>query len=217
MFDPMANFSFLSNWVSLFLMILILPNSFWTINSRLLVTLKMMINKLHQELKSTFTKNILYKGSTLIMISCFMFIMTSNITSNFPYTFCSSAHLSFSVSLSIPIWLSIILFQWITLSKTMMAHLVPNGTPVVLMPLMVMIEITSNIIRPMALAVRLSANLIAGHLLMALLGNTLNIKQVTWIMLVVIQMIFLTFELMVGMIQAYVFSVLMNLYSSEIN
>jgi len=60
----------------------------------------------------------------------------------------------------------------------MLAHLVPMGTPSVLIPLIVIIEITRNLIRPIALAVRLTANLIAGHLLIALLGNTFNPSSV---------------------------------------
>ena len=54
----------------------------------------------------------------------------------------------------------------------MFAHLVPQGTPPVLMPFMVCIETISNVIRPGTLAVWLMANMVAGHLLLTLLGNT---------------------------------------------
>nr|YP_009500731.1 ATP synthase F0 subunit 6 [Lanthanaphalara mira]AWU48952.1 ATP synthase F0 subunit 6 [Lanthanaphalara mira] len=217
MFDPMANFNLTMNWSIIMLMVIFMPLKFWTSNSRLLTLNYMIYNKLNMEFNSMFNKNILIKGTTLIMMSMFTFIMMSNLTSNFPYTFCYSAHISFSMSMAIPIWMSIILFQWMIFTKTMLAHLVPTGTPPMLMPLMVMIETTSNIIRPFALAVRLSANLIAGHLLMALLGNTMNVKQNYWPLIVIIQTIFLMFELLVALIQSYVFSVLMTLYSSEIS
>uniref|UniRef100_A0AAU8G9A7 ATP synthase subunit a n=1 Tax=Colposcenia ignota TaxID=3230277 RepID=A0AAU8G9A7_9HEMI len=217
MFDPMANFNMHYNWMMLIIIISFIPLPFWVVNSRMTIILELLTSKLHQELSSLFNKNIMYKGTTLLMISCFMYILMSNLTSNFPYSFCVSAHMSFSMSLALPIWLSIIMFQWTNLFKTCSAHLVPLGTPIILMPLMVMIELTSNVIRPMALAVRLTANLIAGHLLMALLGNTFNFKQMNWMIILNIQTMFLLFELMVAMIQAYVFSVLMTLYSSEIN
>lgn len=215
-FDPIANFKLNINWILMFFIIRIIPIPFWIIKSRTIILTDITIKKLHNELKSTFKINIIYKGSTIIMISCFLIIITSNITRNFPYTFCSSAHLSFSISLSIPIWLSVVIFQWVTLTKTIIAHLVPTGTPSILIPLIVIIEITRNLIRPIALAVRLTANLIAGHLLIALLGNMLNIKQPSWILISVTQILFIIFELIVALIQSYVFAVLITLYSREI-
>nr|YP_009501896.1 ATP synthase F0 subunit 6 [Euphyllura phillyreae]AWU48900.1 ATP synthase F0 subunit 6 [Euphyllura phillyreae] len=217
MFDPSAIMMMPMNWFMMLLTMMFIPTSFWKIKSRSIFKMNFLMNMLHKEFMMLFLKNIMMKGSTLICISLFFFIMINNLTSNFPYTFCCSAHLVFSMSLSVPIWMSIIMFCWINLTKTMLSHLVPTGTPMMLMPLMVLIEMTSNIIRPMALAVRLTANLIAGHLLMALLGNTMNINSYYWIIIVSIQTMFMIFELMVAIIQSYVFSVLMTLYSSEIS
>nr|YP_009443403.1 ATP synthase F0 subunit 6 [Diaphorina lycii]ATR80187.1 ATP synthase F0 subunit 6 [Diaphorina lycii] len=217
MFDPTTVSPIPMNWSSMILPSILLPLVYWKPQSRMNILMKKMTTTLNNEFSSLFTKTIMMKGTTLIPITLFFFILISNITSNFPYSFCCSAHLSFSLSLALPIWMSIIMFFWIKLTKTTLSHLVPSGTPNILMPMMVMIEMTSNIIRPMALAVRLTANLIAGHLLMALLGNTLNIKNYTWLVILTIQTLFLTFELMVAVIQSYVFSVLMTLYSSEIS
>nr|YP_009501987.1 ATP synthase F0 subunit 6 [Trioza anthrisci]AWU49068.1 ATP synthase F0 subunit 6 [Trioza anthrisci] len=217
MFDPTAIFSIQLNWFFMFITFTILPCLYWKSLSRTNLIFFLIFKNLNKEFSSLFNKNMLLKGTTLIMIALFLLILINNMTSNYPYTFCCSAHLSFSLALSLPIWTSIMLFLWLNLNKTMFAHLVPSGTPAMLMPLMVLIELTSNFIRPMALAVRLSANLIAGHLLMALLGNTLNLNSNIWIIILAIQTMFLLFELMVAMIQSYVFSVLMTLYSSEIS
>nr|ATN42487.1 ATP synthase F0 subunit 6 [Calophya schini] len=217
MFDPSAIMLIQFNWMMINLTIIFIPIMYWKMNSRSSMMMNTIFIKLNNEFKSLFTQNITMKGSTLIPISLFSMILMNNITSNFPYTFCPSAHLSFTLVLSIPIWLSIMIYFWSNLSKSMFAHLVPSGTPKVLMPLMVMIELTSNLIRPMALAVRLTANLIAGHLLMALLGNTFNINSFMWVFILSIQTLFMMFELMVAAIQSYVFSVLMTLYSSEIS
>lgn len=99
----------------------------------------------------------------------------------------------------------------------MLAHLVPLGTPAVLMPFIVLIETVRNIIRPGTLAVRLAANIIAGHLLLVLLGNQgpTNTGGVVAILLVV-QMALLTLEAAVAVIQSYVFAVLASLYSREV-
>nr|YP_010882006.1 ATP synthase F0 subunit 6 [Cacopsylla fuscicella]WID86680.1 ATP synthase F0 subunit 6 [Cacopsylla fuscicella] len=217
MFDPTAIFLIPLNWLLILTTLMFIPIPMWKFNSQLLMTFQTLIKSLNKEFKALFSSNILIKGSTLLPTTLFMMIMVNNLSSNFPYTFCSSAHLVFSLALSIPIWTSIIMFYWATITKSMMAHLVPSGTPNILMPLMVLIELTSNFIRPMALAVRLTANLIAGHLLMALLGNTFNPSSYFWSAILVTQTLFLSFELMVGLIQSYVFSVLMTLYSSEMS
>lgn len=99
----------------------------------------------------------------------------------------------------------------------MLAHLVPLGTPTVLIPFMVLIETISNVIRPGTLAVRLAANMIAGHLLLVLLGNQ-GVVVSSYILgvLLFVQILLLTLERAVAVIQAYVFAVLSTLYSSEV-
>jgi F-type H+-transporting ATPase subunit a len=86
------------------------------------------------------------------------------------------------------------------------------------MPFIVCIETISNIIRPGTLAVRLAANIIAGHLLITLLGNTGPSLTLTLLsFLVIAQIALLVLESAVAIIQSYVFAVLSTLYSSEVN
>jgi F-type H+-transporting ATPase subunit a len=100
----------------------------------------------------------------------------------------------------------------------MFAHLVPQGTPAVLIPFMVCIETVRNVIRPGTLAVRLAANMIAGHLLLTLLGNTGPSLSLTLLRFLIIgQIALLVLESAVAIIQSYVFAVLSTLYSSEVN
>jgi F-type H+-transporting ATPase subunit a len=85
------------------------------------------------------------------------------------------------------------------------------------MPFMVCIETIRNVIRPGTLAVRLSANIIAGHLLITLMGNTgPGMSSVIVSLLVVGQLCLLVLESAVSIIQGYVFSVLRTLYSREV-
>jgi F-type H+-transporting ATPase subunit a len=99
----------------------------------------------------------------------------------------------------------------------MLAHLVPLGTPPVLIPFMVLIETVSNVIRPGTLAVRLAANMIAGHLLLVLLGNQgPSLSSSLLRILLVTQILLLTLESAVAIIQSYVFAVLATLYSREV-
>jgi len=100
----------------------------------------------------------------------------------------------------------------------MFAHLVPQRTPGVLIPFIVLIESVRNIIRPGTLAVRLTANIIAGHLLITLLGNQTSSRSGFILSLLInVQIILIVLELAVSIIQAYVFTVLITLYAREIH
>nr|YP_009691878.1 ATP synthase F0 subunit 6 [Nortia carinicollis]QEG58671.1 ATP synthase F0 subunit 6 [Nortia carinicollis] len=215
-FDPATNFNLSLNWMSTFIGMLIIPPMFWLIPSRLSMIWLKILMTLHKEFKILLGKNS--GGSTLILVSLFSFIMFNNFLGLFPYIFTSTSHMILTLTLALPLWLSFMLFGWLNNTIHMFAHLVPQGTPPILMPFMVCIETISNLIRPGTLAVRLSANMIAGHLLMTLLGNTgpaLSLALINF--LIITQILLLILESAVSIIQSYVFAVLSTLYSSEVN
>nr|AXS64966.1 ATP synthase F0 subunit 6 [Coleoptera sp. 6 KM-2017] len=215
-FDPSSNWHMSLNWLSTMIGLLIIPSMYWLIPSRLNFLWIKIIFTLHKEFKTLLGNKI--KGSTLIFISLFSLILFNNFLGLFPYIFTSTSHMSMTLTLALPLWLTFMLYGWINNTIHMFAHLVPQGTPPVLMPFMVCIETISNIIRPGTLAVRLSANMIAGHLLMTLLGNTgpmMNIYLIN--ILLIVQLLLLLLESAVSIIQSYVFAVLSTLYSSEVN
>nr|AND96423.1 ATP synthase F0 subunit 6 [Onthophagus vulpes] len=216
-FDPGTYLSTSLNWMSTILGILFMPMMFWLIPSRYNFLWNKIIFTLHNEFKILIGNNSI-KGSTLIFISIFSMIMFNNFIGLFPYIFTSSSHMVMTLSLALPMWLSFMIYGWINNTMHMFTHLVPQGTPPVLMPFMVCIETISNIIRPGTLAVRLAANMIAGHLLLTLLGNTgpmLNLILINF--LIITQLLLLLLESAVSIIQSYVFAVLTTLYSSEVN
>nr|YP_003002155.1 ATP synthase F0 subunit 6 [Blattella germanica]ACF19659.1 ATPase subunit 6 [Blattella germanica] len=218
-FDPSTTFNNMSlNWISTSIGLLLIPTSFWLIPSRHFMLWNKMLLNLHKEFKTLIGYKSINKGSSFIFISLFSIIMFNNFLGLFPYIFTSTSHMAMTLSLALPLWLSFMIFGWINNTQHMFAHLVPQGTPAVLMPFMVCIETISNIIRPGTLAVRLAANMIAGHLLLTLLGNTgpsLTISLLT--ILVSTQIALLVLESAVAIIQSYVFAVLSTLYSSEVN
>nr|WRO44784.1 ATP synthase F0 subunit 6 [Lycocerus hubeiensis] len=216
-FDPSSSMNLSLNWLSAILSILILPTIFWLIPSRLSIMWNKILFILNKEFKILLNlKN--NKGSTLIFISLFSMILINNLTSLFPYIFSSTSHMTLNLSLALPMWLSFMLFGWINNYMHMFAHLVPQGTPPALMPFMVCIETTSNVIRPLTLAIRLTANIMAGHLLLTLLGNSGNkLSFMILSILIMAQLMLFVLESAVAMIQAYVFSILSTLYSSEVN
>nr|YP_010309682.1 ATP synthase F0 subunit 6 [Apalus guerini]UMR54799.1 ATP synthase F0 subunit 6 [Apalus guerini] len=215
-FDPSSNWNMSLNWTSNLMCLVLIPSMFWLVPSRLnLIWIKIMLT-LHKEFKTLLGPKS--KGGTLIFVSLFSFILINNFMGLFPYIFTSTSHMVLTLSLALPLWLTFMLFGWINNTIHMFAHLVPQGTPPILMPFMVCIETISNIIRPGTLAIRLSANMIAGHLLMTLLGNTGSSLSLIMInMLIIIQLLLLLLETAVSIIQSYVFAVLSTLYSSEVN
>jgi F-type H+-transporting ATPase subunit a len=133
-----------------------------------------------------------------------------------PYVFTTTAHLVVSLRIASTIWISIILYGWINKTNKILIHIVPIGTPTILIPFIVLIELISNIIRPISLAVRLTANIIAGHLLIRLLGNNLISNFPLLLITIWLFLILIVFELAVAFIQSYVFTTLSNLYYREV-
>nr|YP_010222658.1 ATP synthase F0 subunit 6 [Urochela caudata]UCC46121.1 ATP synthase F0 subunit 6 [Urochela caudata] len=214
-FDPSTSMNFSLNWMSTFMGLIILPINFWLMPNRMNIMILKISLGLFNEFKMLLGNKS--KGSTLIMITLFMFILTNNMLGLLPYIFTSSSHMTFTLSLALPLWISFMLFGWVNNYNHMLAHMVPSGTPSILMPFMVIIETISNIIRPGSLAVRLTANMIAGHLLMSLLGNNSISSGYNLLSLILmIQIMLMMFETAVSIIQAYVFSILSTLYSSEV-
>lgn len=216
-FDPSTNIFNLSfNWISSILGILFFPMIFWFIPSRLNIFWNKIFLTLHKEFKILIGPRR-FNGTTFIFISLFTFILFNNFLGLFPYIFTSTRHITITLSLALPLWLSFIIFGWFNNTQHIFAHLVPQGTPPVLIPFIVLIETIRNIIRPGTLAVRLSANIIAGHLLLTLLGNTGNSLSIFLLsFLVITQLLLLILESAVAVIQAYVFTILSTLYSREI-
>nr|AEG25297.1 ATP synthase F0 subunit 6 [Philotrypesis sp. JHX-2011] len=216
-FDPSTSMSISLNWLSMFYIFLFLPNLYWLVPSRFqyswIKTFKHLSSEFYMLLNNKI--NVI---NCLIFISLFSLILLNNFVGMFSYIFTASSHLGFSMPLSLLLWLIFMIFGWAINMNHMFTHLVPQGTPTILMPFMVLIETISNIIRPLTLAVRLSANMIAGHLLLTLIASTgSELPMITLFVMLLSQNLLVVLELSVSIIQAYVFTVLSTLYSTETN
>lgn len=216
-FDPSTNFNLSLNWLSSLLGLIIIPYIYWLIPNRFSILWNNILITLHKEFK-TLLGTSGHVGRTFIFIRIFSIIVFNNFIGLFPYIFTRTSHIAITLALALPLWISFILYGWINNTNHIFTHLVPQGTPSVLIPFIVCIETISNIIRPGTLAVRLAANIIAGHLLLTLLGSTgpsINIILIN--VLLITQIALLTLESAVAIIQSYVFAVLRTLYSREVN
>nr|AFZ99012.1 ATP synthase 6 [Camponotus chromaiodes] len=214
-FDPSTSMKLSLNWLSTSLIIFIFPFQFWLIPSRFIMLWNIIFKFLIKEFKIILKYSMM---NLIIFISLFFFIFINNILGLFPYIFTASSHLSFCLSLSLSMWISMMLFNIYFFLNDFFSHLTPQGTPFILMPFMVLIESISLIIRPLTLAIRLTANMIAGHLLLTLLGSSglLINNLIIMIIMLLSQIMLFILEISVSIIQAYVFSILTTLYCSEI-
>lgn len=213
-FDPSTQILSL-NWLRSLIILIIIPINFWLIPSRISLLWIKISKKLHNEFKILIGKN---NGSSLMFTSLLLLIIINNFLGLFPYIFTRTRHLTITLTLALPLWTRFIIYGWFNNTISILAHLVPQGTPPILIPFIVCIETIRNIIRPGTLAIRLTANIIAGHLLLTLLGNTgAGISSILVRILILTQILLLVLESAVAIIQSYVFAILRTLYSREVN
>jgi len=218
-FDPMVNiigFNIRLNWISRIIPILVLPQAYWITSSQIIKSIENIINYLHGELAAVFGL-VALPGTIFTFLRFFFFIFFCNLIGLAPYIFTRSSHMSFTLTLALPIWLGRILFSMKNQYNRLFAHLVPTGTPGALIPVIVIIETVSNVIRPGTLSIRLAANIVAGHLLLTLLGSQgPNAQGIVLLVLMGRLILLLCLELAVACIQAYVFTILRSLYLNEL-
>nr|AKQ77779.1 ATPase subunit 6 [Eremias vermiculata] len=148
-----------------------------------------------------------------------LLLISLNTLGLLPYTFTPTTQLSMNMALATPTWLMTIMVGLRNQPTISLGHLLPEGTPTPLIPMLIVIETASLLIRPIALGVRLTANLTAGHLLMQLISSaTLATASsfTTASSMALITLVLLSFlEMAVALIQAYVFTLLLTLYLQE--
>nr|YP_004717838.1 ATP synthase F0 subunit 6 [Pterygoplichthys disjunctivus]YP_009107430.1 ATP synthase F0 subunit 6 [Hypostomus plecostomus]AMD11956.1 ATP synthase F0 subunit 6 [Pterygoplichthys anisitsi]AIU41050.1 ATP synthase F0 subunit 6 [Hypostomus plecostomus]AMD11969.1 ATP synthase F0 subunit 6 [Pterygoplichthys anisitsi]AMD11982.1 ATP synthase F0 subunit 6 [Pterygoplichthys anisitsi]BAK42516.1 ATPase subunit 6 [Pterygoplichthys disjunctivus] len=155
----------------------------------------------------------------LILTSLMIFILSLNMLGLLPYTFTPTTQLSLNMGLAVPLWLATVIIGLRNQPTAALGHLLPEGTPVPLIPVLIIIETISLFIRPLALGVRLTANLTAGHLLIQLISTATFVllpMMTTVALFTATLLVLLTLlEVAVAMIQAYVFVLLLSLYLQE--
>nr|YP_010956645.1 ATP synthase F0 subunit 6 [Coryphaenoides alateralis]WMY89738.1 ATP synthase F0 subunit 6 [Coryphaenoides alateralis] len=154
-----------------------------------------------------------------LFTSLVVFLFSINMLGLLPYTFTPTTQLSLNLGLAVPLWLSTVLVGLRNQPTHTFGHFLPEGTPTPLIPILIIIENISLVIRPIALGVRLTANLTAGHLLIHLVSSAVFtlLSTMTSVAILTATLLFLLtlLELAVAMIQAYVFVLLLSLYLQE--
>nr|QWV62273.1 ATPase subunit 6 [Galaxias parvus] len=192
------------------------PSSRW-LNNRLLTLQGWFINRFTQQLLMPL--NLGGHKWALMLTSLMVFLISLNMLGLLPYTFTPTTQLSLNMGLAVPLWLATVIIGMRNQPTAALGHLLPEGTPVPLIPVLIIIETISLFIRPLALGVRLTANLTAGHLLIQLIATAafvlLPLMPTVAILTTTVLLLLTLLEVAVAMIQAYVFVLLLSLYLQE--
>lgn len=211
-FDPSRNFINL-NWISCILPAILFIKHYYFLKNRIIILNYTVNNFINKDLKSNLNKPQL--KTKLLLFTIFYLIYFINLISLLPFIFTPTRHISITLYLSIPVWISIITHIIYKNIYILIVHLVPISTPLMLIPFIVIIETISLLIRPVTLIIRLIANIIAGHILICLIRKLLNLYSDLFITLRFILNLLLMLEISVAIIQAYVFIILTSLYIKE--
>lgn len=190
------------------------PNPSRLINNRIITIQQWLIKLVLKQIIPIH--NSKGRSWSLMLVTLILFIGTTNLLGLLPHSFTPTTQLSINLAIAIPLWAGAVLLGFRYKTKASLAHFLPQGTPVILIPILVMIETISLFIQPIALAVRLTANITAGHLLIHLIGSatsalisiSMSIATITFIILLLLTLL----EFAVALIQAYVFTLLVSLY-----
>lgn len=180
----------------------------------------LLITSFYQEvLKIIFQQNRQNSAPWVLSFSSvFTLIFSVNLLGLLPYAFTSTRHISLTYRVGVPLWMSVNILGFYLAFNSRLSHLVPQGTPSFLVPLMIIIETLRLFAQPIALGLRLAANLTAGHLLIYLLSTAIWVlarsPTIAGITLIIFFLLFLL-EIGVACIQAYVFTALVQFYLSQ--
>lgn len=186
--------------------------------------LQMVAELLYEFIAKMVRDNIGSKGRKYFpfVFTLFMFVLMGNVLGLLPYSFTYTSHLAVTGGLAVLVFLIVIIGGFYHHGVHFLSLFVPSGAPLWLMPLIIPIEVLSFFVRPLTLSVRLFANMMAGHIMIkvvagfAVAAMSMGAAGVALGLLPVgINTVMYAFELLVALIQAYVFALLTCVYLKD--
>nr|QJD26713.1 ATPase subunit 6 [Cymbiola nobilis] len=206
-------------WLFSLITILMYSSTYWVMTPRWTSTMMSFKDTVSSQIFRSYGMKM--GGFINVTTALFLFLITMNLSGLIPYVFSSTSHLAVSLSLGLPFWLSLIISGIFFNPSSVVAGLLPMGAPAPLNPFLVIIETVSIMVRPVTLSVRLTANMSAGHIVLTLVGSYLTMglfissSMFSMLLLLCIQIFYTIFEFGISLIQAYIFCLLITLYSDE--
>src|SRR6476646_9018184 len=157
-----------------------------------------------------------------LIFSLFMFICVSNLIGIISYTFTVSSHIIVTVALALLVFFTVLVYGFYKNGLKFFKLFVPAGVPIVILPLVVMIEIISFLSRPVSHSVRLFANMLAGHITLKVFASFVTMLGAFgvagWagaVLPLALTVALTALELLVAFLQAYVFTILTCIYLND--
>jgi F-type H+-transporting ATPase subunit a len=149
------------------------------------------------------------------VFTLFMFILFANLLALIPYSFSITGQIVVTFAMAIVVFIGVTVIGFIRHGLHFLRFFVPEGVPKLLLLILVPIEVLSYFIRPFTLSIRLFANMLAGHTMLGIFAGFAALIGVFAIFPIAIDVLLLALELLVAVLQAYVFAILSCLYLND--
>jgi len=150
-----------------------------------------------------------------LVFSLFMFILFGNLFGMIPYSFTFTSHIIVTFGLALGVFIFVTVLGFIKHGLKFFSFFVIPGLPIYMLPLLIPIEVISYLSRPISLAVRLFANMLAGHTLLKVFAGFVSALGFFGILPLVFIVALTGLEILIAFLQAYVFAILTCLYIND--
>lgn len=150
------------------------------------------------------------------IFTLFMFVLFLNMLGMIPYSFTVTSHIIVTFAMALVIFIGVTVIGFLNHGIGFLKFFVPSGVPVLLLPLLVVIEVISYLTRPVSLSVRLFANMMAGHTMLKVFGTfVVGLGLIGGWAPLAFMVAFTGLEVLVAFLQAYVFAILTCIYLND--
>ena len=149
------------------------------------------------------------------IFALFMFVLFGNVIGMIPYSFTFTSHIIVTFALALFIFVGVTLIGLFRHGLHFFSFFAPKGMPLPLQLILIPIEVLSYVIRPMTLSVRLFANMMAGHTMLLIFSGFVVALGIFGIFPLALNIFFILLELLVAVLQAYVFTILTCIYLND--
>ena len=150
------------------------------------------------------------------IFSLFIFVLFCNMVGMLPYSFTVTSHIIVTLAFALFIFIGVTILGFVIHGFKYLKIFVPSGVPMVLLPIIMIIEIISYLSRPVSLSVRLFANMMAGHTMLKVFGGfVISLGLVAGWLPLTFSVALTGLEILVAFLQAYVFAILTCIYLND--